>query len=427
MSAVVSELRTTVPANWAVCRLGEVTKVSSGTTPSRSDQTRYFDGGSIPWVKTGDLNNGLVKTTEEQITETAVEECSVRLYPPDTVLVAMYGGFRQIGRTGRLATESAINQALSALQPKNGKLDSSYLQAWLNEKVKMWKRFAASSRKDPNITGSDVAAFPIAFPPLPEQRMIAATLSTWDRAIELTEKLIAAKQKRTQALMQQLLTGKVRSPEFGTTSGNETLPVGWEVVSICDVARLESGHTPDRTISDYWNGSIPWVSLHDTGQLDSQAITDTAFSVTELGIRNSSARVLPKGTVVFSRTATVGKATTLGREMATSQDFANYICGPRLLNHYLVFLLRSMKRTWTRLMAGSTHSTIYMPDFKKLSITLPPFNEQLAITELLESCEHETRLLRAKRRLFLQQKKGLMQQLLAGRVHVVVDAEMAKG
>jgi type I restriction enzyme, S subunit len=100
------------------------------------------------------------------------------------------------------------------------------------------------------------------------------------------------------------------------------IPDDWDCVRICDVARLESGHTPRRTVNAYWNGPIPWVSLHDTNSLDHNYIYDTAMTVTQQGIDNSSARLLPAGTVVFSRTATVGKAAILGRSMATSQDFA---------------------------------------------------------------------------------------------------------
>ena len=138
----------------------------------------------------------------------------------------------------------------------------------------------------------------------------------------------------------------------------DRIPDGWKLVPIVSVATLESGHTPSRMRPAYWNGDIPWVSLHDSQDLDTPEIVHTKYSVTPLGIANSSARVLPAGTVVFSRTATVGKSTILGRAMATSQDFANYICGSTLHNRYLMHLFRYMQPEWSRLMAGSTHNTI---------------------------------------------------------------------
>ena len=196
------------------------------------------------------------------------------------------------------------------------------------------------------------------------------------------------------------------------------VPEDWECTRISDVAKLESGHTPSKREPSYWNGSIPWVSLFDTEGLQGKEIYVTAKMVTEEGINNSSARILPKGTVVFSRTATVGKTTVMGCEMATSQDFANYICGPKLHNHFLVFLFRNMGRTWKSLMAGSIHNTIYMPVFKALQIILPPLHEQRAIATALSDVDALQgaleRLLAKKRDL----KQATMQQLLTGQTRL---------
>lgn len=163
-----------------------------------------------------------------------------------------------------------------------------------------------------------------------------------------------------------------------------TVPIGWRVVRLTDVARLESGHTPSRRQPAYWDGNIPWVSLHDSNGLDCREITTTAQSITPAGIANSSARLLPAGTVIFSRTATVGKSTVLGLDMATSQDFACYICGPQVHNHFLVYLFRSMAAEWKKLMAGSTHNTVYIPVFRDLRVALPPMAEQYALAEVLQ-------------------------------------------
>jgi type I restriction enzyme S subunit len=194
------------------------------------------------------------------------------------------------------------------------------------------------------------------------------------------------------------------------------IPSDWDVVPILSVAKLESGHTPSRRHPTYWeDGHIPWVSLHDSSALDVPELKKTAQSITQLGLENSSARLLPKGTVVFSRTATVGKTTVMGESMATSQDFANYVCGPHLHNHYVVHLFRFMAPEWRRLMAGSTHNSIYMPVFRELQILRPPIDEQKAIAKtltdadaLIESLEH---LLAKKRDL----KQGAMQELLTGK------------
>ena len=196
------------------------------------------------------------------------------------------------------------------------------------------------------------------------------------------------------------------------------IPEDWNYTSIASVARLESGHTPSKRKPSYWGGSVQWVSLHDTAALEDQEIAATAKTITEDGLNHSSARLLPAGTVVFSRTATVGKSTVMATSMATSQDFANYICGPELHNHFLVHLFRGMGRTWQRFMAGSTHNTIYMPVFKALKIVLPPPPEQRAIAAALSDVDALLagldRLIAKKRDL----KQAAMQQLLTGQTRL---------
>lgn len=209
------------------------------------------------------------------------------------------------------------------------------------------------------------------------------------------------------------------TPELATAKGRvpnqSSVPEGWRHVRLTEVARLESGHTPSKRQPDYWGGTIPWVSLHDTEGLDAWEIQTTSQRITEAGLSNSSARLLPKGTVVFSRTATVGKSTVMGRAMATSQDFACYVCGPEVHNFYLALLLRSMRTEWKKLMAGSIHNTVYMPVFKTLSVDLPPHDEQVAIANAMRDVERMIdsleQLLTKKRQI----KQGAMQELLTGK------------
>lgn len=221
----------------------------------------------------------------------------------------------------------------------------------------------------------------------------------------------ASRTYSVKAQSPNLLTG-YKQTEVGL------IPENWDCVPVVSVARLESGHTPSRRESSYWDGKIAWVSLHDTDSLDGRTITDTALTITEKGLENSSARLLPEGTVIFSRTATIGKCTVLGREMCTSQDYANYICGPLLNNDFLVYLFRSMTRRWQSFMAGSTHNTIYMPVFKALKIQLPPVQEQRAIAEALSDMDDligALEALIAKKRAINQ---GAMQQLLTGKTRL---------
>ena len=201
---------------WSQSKIGEIFQVTSGSTPLRSDN-RFFENADIAWVKTTDLNNGLIEKTEEKISQIALKETSVKILPKGTVFVAMYGGFNQIGRTGLLVHEAACNQALSAIYP-NEKIDSYFLLTFLNHKVDDWKNFAASSRKDPNITKSDVLAFPLKYPVKEEQTKIASFLSAVDEKIsQLTQKHQLVSQYK-QGMMQKLFSQQIR---FKADDGSE--------------------------------------------------------------------------------------------------------------------------------------------------------------------------------------------------------------
>lgn len=166
-----SSISRPLPLNWSLKRIKQFAKVQSGATPLRSN-TAFFENGIIPWIKTLDLNNEKITKSEELITHKALKNTSCKLMPKGTVLVAMYGGFNQIGRTGILEIEAATNQALSSVIIDDKIILPEYLLLVLNTKVSYWRKVAISSRKDPNITKNDVENFPVPIPPLKKQSEI---------------------------------------------------------------------------------------------------------------------------------------------------------------------------------------------------------------------------------------------------------------
>lgn len=184
------------------------------------------------------------------------------------------------------------------------------------------------------------------------------------------------------------------------------IPVRWQVRRLVTLARMDSGHTPDSSKPEYWDGDVPWVSLNDTSYLKAHDyIAVTAKSLTDHGLANSAAHLLPAGTVVFSRDATIGRCGILAKPMAVSQHFIAWICGPEVMPEYLLLALRSMSQELERLTMGATIATIGMPDVRKLAIPLPPVNEQELIvrqfsrerTRLRAASDRAARLVRLLR------------------------------
>lgn len=178
---------------------------------------------------------------------------------------------------------------------------------------------------------------------------------------------------------------------------------GWPLVLLDSIAKRGSGHTPSQKHPEYWNGGIKWVSLADSSALDRRFIFETAKNISPLGLRHSSAVLHPKGTVIVSRDAGVGKSAILGDEMAVSQHFIVWRCDEvHLSAHYLYQWLQWKKPEFERIATGSTVKTIGLGYFEKLRITYPPIREQKAIAQLLDdwdtAIETAERLISAKER-----------------------------
>lgn len=175
------------------------------------------------------------------------------------------------------------------------------------------------------------------------------------------------------------------------------VPEGWFRVRLTDIARLESGHTPSRKHPEWWSGDIPWVSLPDAREHHGGVIHDTTQKTNELGLANSAARLLPKDTVCLSRTASVGYVFRMGRPMATSQDFVNWVCSDALDPRFLQQALLAEGKHLLEFGMGTTHTTIYFPAVLAFHINLAPLPEQRRIVNQVEALLEQVN--RAKGRL----------------------------
>ncbi len=199
-----------IPKEWEVEKLSDLFDLKSGSTPFRKLFERYFLNGNINWVKTLDMNEGYISSTQEKITEIALQESSCSLFPENVVLIAMYGGWEQIGRTSILKTPSATNQAITALLNPKKEISAEFVQLCLQKWKYKWKKFAVSTRKDPNITKTDIGNFIIPYPEIEEQEKIVVIIQESTAKISNQRAILKKYQFLKTALMQDLLTGKVR-------------------------------------------------------------------------------------------------------------------------------------------------------------------------------------------------------------------------
>ena len=164
-----------IPQGWEWERIGNLFETTSGSTPL-SRNPDYYQNGSINWVRTTDLNNGVLCKTEIQITEKACSDYNLTILPQNSVCIAMYGGAGTIGKHSILQFDTTINQSVCAIKP-NGYCNMDYLHTFIEYQRPYWMDFAAGSRKDPNINQLIIKHCLLPIPPQKEQTRIVEKLN----------------------------------------------------------------------------------------------------------------------------------------------------------------------------------------------------------------------------------------------------------
>jgi type I restriction enzyme S subunit len=383
---------------WKAGVLSQIATIRSGTTPLRSEP-RFYQDGTIFWVKTTDLNNSIIFGTQECITPAA----KARINPIGSVLIAMYGGFNQIGRTGFLAIAAATNQAISVLNSIEEKIVPIYLLMWLNAKVDFWKNIASSTRKDPNITSADVANFPINYPCINEQQKIAGCLSSLDDLIATQTQKLAALKTHKQGLMQQLFpcegetAPRLRFPEF--RSFDEW--TSKQLDNICDV-NPSCAALPD---------SFVYIDLEsvEAGVLKEKKIINLSDAPSR------AQRLLKIGDVIYQTVRPYQRNNLFfsfeDNQYVASTGYAQLRAreNPGFL-YQLIHTDNFVKKVINKC-TGSNYPAINASDLLAIYIATPQPKEQQKISRCLSCLDELITVQTQKLEALKIHKKGLMQQL----------------
>lgn len=400
--------------NWSTVALGEI-----------CERIRLKNQGKTDNVLTISSQHGLVSQTEFFKKSVASKNLDgyIFLTKGDFAYNKSYSDGYPFGAIKRLDKyeQGIVSTLYLCFRPKpkvNGDFLKHYFDSnlWHGE-VREIAQEGGRSHGLLNVSVDDFFGISMTIPPLAEQIEIATILSSVDDAIAATQRIIDQTEAVKRGLMQELLTKGIGHSTFKQTEIGE-IPTEWDVLLLDKVTTRKSGHTPNKKIDEYWNGNIPWISLKDTYRLDKRYVYETTDSTTIKGIENSSAVLLPSGTVVVSRDATVGKVGITSQEMATSQHFINYICGAKMDNRFLYYYLCSLRPIFERIATGNTIKTIGLPFFKELKVVVPTLGEQKMIGDILWNIDDRIDTENS----YLQQlqtlKQGLMQTLLTGKVRV---------
>lgn len=400
--------------------LGEYARLQGGF----AFKSEEFVTDGIPIVRISNIVNGGINLTENTVYYHPTDIPQAFIVNQGDLLIAMSGA--TTGKVGRYREKQSayLNQRVGKFEViDNNSLDYEYLvQVVMSNRFRFKVDQLLSISAQPNISGKDIEDIIIPLPPLPEQCKIAEILSTWDRAIELTDKLIATKEHHKKALMQRLLTGKVRFPGFIEP---------WEEVRLESLGSCIRGvsYKPDKDLRD--GDGINTVRL-----LRANNIVDGRLFLSEIqyvdSVRCKSDQILRDGDVVICMSSgskeLVGKTAefnglndftyTVG---AFCSIFRPHSAGEAGIIHQY-FNSGLYRRGLRTRYAGTNINNLKPSDIESLNVALPKDQGEMeAVALTLRAADMEISLLVSKREALVNQKKGLMQQLLTGNKRVKVE------
>lgn len=369
-------------------RLKSFCMVGAGGTPSRDSLERYYQGGTIPWVKSGELREKIIFDTEEQITEEALRETNVKIVPAGALLLAMYGA--TVGRLGILGVPATTNQAVCHIIPDPMAADVRYLFHVLSNQVSALVARGVGGAQ-PNISQGIVKDLSVALPPLPEQRRLAAIL---DKADELRVKRRAAIAKI------DILTQSIFLDMFGDPVTN---PKGWpEGVNLGEVSEIVSGVTKGRQLSGKVTRTVPYLAVINVQDRALNLSVVKSIEATEEEIERYR---LVKDDLLLTEGGDpdkLGRGTLWGNELSECIH-QNHVFRVRLKSDmvepfFLEWLIGSMrgKHYFLRSAKQTTGiATINMTQLRSFPLLLPPVKLQREFAARLAALEAVTRKHRA--------------------------------
>lgn len=354
-------------------KIGDIcTKICSGGTPASSIKEYY--NGNIPWLNTKEVCFNRVYNTEKKITQLGYESSAAKLIPSNSVIVAMYGATAAKCCINKIPLTT--NQACCNLIIDETKGDYNFIYYYICYKYNELLSLTNGAAQQ-NLNTQIIKDFEIPSLSLEKQKAIAAVLSALDDKIEVNCAINKNLEATAQATFQDMFIGNYDP--------------NWKNGTIDDLGTIVSGGTPSTTKPEYYcaNG-IPWITPKDLSLNSSKFIYRGKIDISEFGLKNSSAKILPKGSVLFSSRAPIGYIAIAANDVTTNQGFKSIIPVDEIGTAFVYFFLKQNLSIIEGRASGSTFKEVsgttmksvpaVIPDVKKLNefnlLCVPIFNKQ---------------------------------------------------
>lgn len=396
-----------IPEDWGVEPLGKRSSFKTGPFGSTLHQSDYVREG-IPVINPMHIKNGrITPRSDTSISEEAAQRLNEFRMKPGEIIIGRRGDM------GRCATVNDHNKGWICgtgsmlIRPRLD--DPNFLTLVLSSPttIKTIEDASVGSTMT-NLNQTTLSRLNIQTPSIEEQRAIATAIGDINALLESLNSLITKKRAIKQATMQQLLSGKIRLPEQNDR---------WKIQRLGDLATMTSGGTPPSGNPEYYGGNIPWVSISDMTK-GGKFISKTNRNLTTLGLKNSSAKIFPKNTVLYSIYASLGECSITNIPTSTSQAILGIQTGKSLLPSFLYHYLNYIKPTIASLGQQGTQNNLNKDMVQDFLIPTPSLEEQEKISKIIDEMDLEIKALDQFEIKNSNLKHILTQELLTGRIRL---------
>ena len=353
---------------WEESTIGEEFDLYSGNTPSRLNKEHF--NGAINWISSGELKEHYIADTKEKISDEAAK--TLKMLPIGTFVIAIYGleadGVRGTGSITK--SESTISQACMAFTSK-GKVQNEFLYSWYKKHGNVIGIRYAQGTKQQNLSYDIIEKFKIAYPTFQEQKKLNKFIALLDERIATQYKVIEDLKKLKSAISKLLFAQK---------------PNGWNRLDTL-FSKGKAGGTPTSTNKEYYNGEIPFLSINDITK-QGKYVRCTEIYLSQSGLENSSAWVVPKKSLIMSMYASVGLVTINEMPLATSQAmFAMQLKDKALLDYLYYYLSYFKYRYIHKYLETGTQSNINADIVRGIMIPTYGYSHNIEIASTLQGVD----------------------------------------
>lgn len=400
------------PEGWEEIQLQEATEfVRDGTHGTHKNVPN-----GIPLLSAKDIIDGSVTIKEDSrtISETDFDKIHKKYSIKEGDLLLTI-----VGTIGRAALVPSMNRftvqrSVAIIRPTE-KLNQSYLYNYVQGRFFQRKlEVSTNAGAQGGVYLGTLSKMPILLPPLPEQKKIAAILSSVDNTIAKTKAVIAQTKKLKQGLMQELLTRGIGHTKFKKTEIGE-IPESWEVKSLEEFAIVERGKFSARPRNDpkYYNGQYPFVQTGDITK-SNKYLESYSQSLNDLGLTVS--KVFPKGTILITIAANIGDIAILNEEVACPDSLVGISFCEGIDVDWAFYMLKMQKNYLESKATQNAQKNINLQVLKPMKVAVPPFDVQGKIGKTISSLDSKISSNSEAVEKLESLKASLMNNLLTGRV-----------